>query len=356
MKININKNVLEHMLINTQNFIEKKDSSSITSHILMEVKNETLTIKATDFEIGICLKTNNFKPIEEGLASANGRKILNMVKVLKDEDLTIQTEDNNLIILQKDTKYKLAMFNPLEFPSFPTQDNKSRFEINPDEFLQSIKKISPAIDTNNPKYELNGALINLKDDKIDFVGTDTKRLALVNIKKQIDKNLSLIIPKKAINEIQKLFFENMQILYDENILIIKSENFTLFTKLINGKYPDYEKIIPKSLKYELKINKDKMIEHIKQISIVSPEMKITFNNDSIIFESLNEESGEGKTKLDYICNLNEPIYINAYSKHILDFLTNIDENEFILGYNDSTMPFLLKSKNFLTIIMPIIIT
>ena len=354
MKIEINKNVLEHMLINCQNFLDKKDSSSITSHVLLESSNNNFKIKATDYEIGIAMQTTNYKVKEDGKASANGKKLLNIIKVLKDDDISLEIENDSLHIKQGKSKFKLPMFNPEEYPEFPTTEGKAKFEIQPLDFLQSIKKITPAIDNNNPKYELNGALIDLKEGKVNFVATDTKRLALTTIEKEIEKEIALIIPKKAINEIQKLFFDEMSIYYDENLFLIQSENFIFYTKLINGKYPDYQRIIPTSVKYELTINREKMIDNLKKISIVSNEMKITFSNDVIIFESLNEDNIEAKTELNYICDLSESIFLNINSRHLLDFLANIDENEFTLQYNDSTLPFLLKSKNLKTIVMPII--
>jgi len=354
MKIEINKNVLEHMLVNCQNFLDKKDSSSITSHVLLESSNNNFKIKATDYEIGIAMQTTNYKVKEDGKASANGKKLLNIIKVLKDDDISLEIENDSLHIKQGKSKFKLPMFNPEEYPEFPTTEGKAKFEIQPLDFLHSIKKITPAIDNNNPKYELNGALIDLKEGKVNFVATDTKRLALTTIEKEIEKEIALIIPKKAINEIQKLFFDEMSIYYDENLFLIQSENFIFYTKLINGKYPDYQRIIPTSVKYELTINREKMIDNLKKISIVSNEMKITFSNDVIIFESLNEDNIEAKTELNYICDLSESIFLNINSRHLLDFLANIDENEFTLQYNDSTLPFLLKSKNLKTIVMPII--
>ncbi len=354
MKIEINKNVLEHMVINAQNFLDKKDESSITSHVLLTSKDGNFTIKASDYEIGISMQTTNYNPIVDGMASANGKKLLDSIKPLDDEDVTIEVDGEQLLLKQGKRKITFSMFNTEEYPEFPTTDSKSKFEINPIDFLKSIKKISSAIDINNPKYELNGALIDLKDSKVNFVGTDTKRLAIVQLDKDIEEELSLIIPKKAINEIQKLFFDEMKIYYDENILIIESETFNFFTKLINGKYPDYQRIIPKETKYELTLNREKIISEIKVIYPSSPEMKITLNNDSIIFESLSEDSLKARTEISYICNLPESIYINVNSRYILDFLSNIDSSEFTLGYNDSSMPFTISSDNFKTIIMPII--
>ena len=353
MNIEINKNVLEHMLINAQSFLEKKDDSQITSHILLNATGLDLKVKATEFEIGLQMQSSNVQIIETGLASANGKKLLDIIKILKDDLVSLKTEEDYLHIKQKRSKFKLPMFNAEEFPEFPTIENKSQFDIKALDFIHSVKKISPAIDTNNPKYELNGSLIDIADGEIKFVATDTRRLAIASIRKNIEYDISLIIPKKAISEIQKIFFDDMNIFYDENILIIKSENFTFFTKLINGKYPDYQRIIPKDSKIELTLNREQIIDHLKQISTISYEMKITFTSDAIIFESLNEDNIEAKTQLEFNSNLSEDISIAVNSKYILDFLAQIEQNEFKLRYNDSTLPFLLESEDFITVVMPI---
>ena len=100
MKIKINKNILEQILINCQNFIEKKDSSAITSHILMTSVNNVFTIKATDYEIGILIKNNEYEQINEGMASANGKKILDIIKSLKNENILLETQEDYLYIKQ----------------------------------------------------------------------------------------------------------------------------------------------------------------------------------------------------------------------------------------------------------------
>ncbi len=355
MKIIVNKSIFENVLNSTLNFLEKKDFTQITSHILLVAKESKLIIKATDYEIGINLEIKNVDIEEEGVATANGRKIFDIVKILNDTDTIIETQNDTLLIKQKKSKYRLPMFNPIEFPTFPTLENKRKFEINPHDFIKALKRVTPVIDTNNPKYELNGALINLIDDKIDFVATDTRRLALVELKKEEkQENIEIIVPKKAITEIQKLFFNELNIYLDENILIVKSSNFILFSKLINGKFPNYQRIIPKELKIELKLNKNDVIEKIKQVAIISKEIKISINKNEIIFENLRKENEEAKAIIEYNSNLEEEISIKTQSRYIIDFLLNTEEREFILGYNDFNLPFLLKSDNFITIIMPII--
>lgn len=355
MKVNISKTVLETILLNAQPFLEKKDLSQITSHILIEAKNSSFEVKASDYEIGLTFQSNLIRIQDEGSATANGKKLLDIIKSLKDEEVILETIRDNLYIKQRNSKFKLPMFNPEEFPEFPTILEKPKFDIDSKNFIRAIKKISPAIDSNNPKYELNGALIDIKESFINLVGTDTKRLSIIRLNTTSDENISIIIPKKAISEMQKLFNDEIEIFYDETTLIAKSDNFTFFTKLINGKFPDYDRIIPSEMNFRIQLPKDKMVDSIRQISIISNELKLTFKPEKIVFESLNDENIEAKTEIELVTGLNEEIVLGLNSRFILDFLSSVKEQNFSLGYNDSTLPFMLSSENFRTIIMPIII-
>jgi len=355
MKFTIAKSTLESLLVNTQPFLEKKDTSQITSHVLLIVNDNEMIIKATDKEIGLKTTTKHVDIQSDGKATANGKKLLDIIRILKEDKITLETVEDTLHIKQNNSKFKLPMFNTEEFPMFPNLDNLPSIELNSMELIQMFKKVSPAIDTNNPKYELNGALLNIKEDKIDIVGTDTRRLAIGKIENSNNQTLSMIIPKKAIIEIQKLFFDQIEMFYNETNLIIKTPEHYFFTHLINGKYPDYERIVPKNLKFTLSLPKSKIIESIKQVTTISQEIKITFENNSIVFESLGEENSEAKTQIEFNTKFNENFTLAVSSKYLLDFLGQIDSEEFNIGLNESNLPFVVKSGNFYTVIMPIIV-
>ncbi len=355
MKIEIKKGLLEQLLGQMQPFLEKKDMSQITSHVYLNATNSNLEVKATDYETGLQSSVDEVNIIKEGEATANGKKLLDIVRILKDRPIILETREDHLIITQDTSKFKLPMFNPSEFPTFPKTENLARIELGSEAFINSLKKIAPAIDTNNPKYELNGALIDIKNDHINFVATDTRRLALVKIETSLEKELSLIIPKKAIQEIQKIFFDELEIYYDENNLIIKNDRYLFFTKLINGRYPDYERILPKSLAFTLKLPKAKMIEAIRQITIISNEIKLTFLKDRIIFKNLSDENIEAQTELEVATPFEEKFVMAVNSKYILDFLSQTETEEFEMGINEAELPFELKESNFITIVMPIVI-
>jgi len=353
MKFTISKSILENILINMQPFLEKKDTSQITSHIYIESNNENVTFKSTDHEIGLVIQTREVRIESDGKITANGKKLLDMIRSLKNENVILEEENGILYILQNRSKYELNTYNANEYPSFPNIEDKPKIEIDSTLLIQSLKKITPAIDTNNPKYELNGALININENKIAFVSTDTRRLALVTVDNNSSDELSVIIPKKAILEIQKLFFNNIEIYYDKTYLIIKNEQFFFFTKLINGNYPDYTRIIPKDINKKFKLPKSKIIEAIKQIMIVSSEIKITFLPNSIKFESMSKDGFVALTEIEHQNDTEDEIILAVHNKYILDFLSQITTSDFEILINKSNLPFMLKSEDFLTIIMPI---
>ena len=297
MKIIVSKSIIENILIYTQPFLEKKDTSQITSHVFISVNESELTIKATDYEIGLKVSTDKVNIISQGSTTANGKKFLDIIRILKDGEINLEVKNEMLYISQSHSNFKLPTFSYNEFPEFPSYEGKDRISINSHSLIESLKKITPAIDTNNPKFELNGALIDIKQESINFASTDTRRLAIVNMPNQSSNELSIIIPKKAIVEIQKLFFDDIELYYDETNLIIHSQQYTFFTKLINGKFPEYSRIIPKEIKNTLILPKAIMIDSIKQITTISSDVKITFLNNIITFESLSDDNIEAKTEI-----------------------------------------------------------
>jgi len=355
MNITIGKSVIENILIHAGPFLEKKDTSQITSHIFLNASNNNLTLKATDYEIGFTVTTDNVNIQTEGSITANGKKFLDIVRILKDGNINLEVKKDTLHISQGHSNFKLPTFSHNEFPEFPSYKGKGRISIESHTLIESLKKITPAIDTNNPKFELNGALIDIQNQSINFASTDTRRLAVVNVTNASDNELSIIIPKKAIIEIQKLFFDNIELYYDDTNLIIHSAQYTFFTKLINGKFPEYSRIIPKEIKTTLTLPKAVMIDSIKQITTISSDVKITFLNDVITFESLSDDNIEAKTEIGYTTGFSEPFSIAINSRYLLDFLGSINNSEFNIGLNEGNLPFILSDDNFITVVMPIVI-
>jgi len=352
MKFTINKQQIENIVSSMQPFLEKKDASAITSHIYLEVINNKLNLKATDYEMGLEANINDITDYEDGKATVNGSNFLNIIRRLKNDNINFEILNNNLKINQSRSSFKLPMYDANEYPSFPDLNNLKQLDINIVNLINSIKKITPTIDNNNPKFELNGALIDIKSNKINFVATDTRRLAISHIENITNEENQIIIPKKAIIEIQKLFFDDTKIKFDNTNLVLSNNNINFFTKLINGKFPDYERIIPNNLKYSFTLPKASLIESVKLVTSLKPNVKITFSSNNILFESVDEDS-ESKTQIDIDLNIDQSFYLAVNSKYLLDFLTSSVNEKITIGYNEPNLPFYLEDKKFITIIMPV---
>ena len=129
MKIKANKQIIESILINTQPFLEKKDASQITSHILFKTFEDKCIIKATDSEIGLKIITDNIVIEDEGSFTANGKKLLDIIRILKDDEIILEVLDNTLIIKQQNSKFKLPTFDANAYPKFPTIEEKPQISL-----------------------------------------------------------------------------------------------------------------------------------------------------------------------------------------------------------------------------------
>ena len=348
MIIKIEKPQIENILNQLILFTEKRDNTQITSHILIKA-NDTLTLKATDKEIGLKIKTDA-NIIEKGEITINGKKFLNIIKTLKNKEIEIEEKKGQITIKQDNSIYQLTSFNTKEFPNFPDTQNLNKLEIEINEFINAIRKIYPVIDTNNPKYELNGALFDLKEQS-NFVSTDTRRLAIYysNAKAKEEK---IIVPKRSLAEMKRVIKEDIKIFFNKTYLILENENTFFFTKLINGNFPIYEKIVKREMKYEITLPKDEFLSHLKQVSIISNTIKITIDKEKIEFETISDETTKAKTSFEIQTDI-ENFNFTVNSKYILDFLHVIDSEYFTLELNKNDTPFILKDKNFVTIVMPL---
>ena len=354
MKFVITKNILENVIASMQPFLEKKDSSSITSHIYLEINNAKLIIKDTDYEIGLESNIDNITDMVDGKITVNGSNLLGIIKRLKNEEILFEVTNNNLVIKQNKSTFKLPTYDANEYPSLNRSENLKELSISTINFINSIRKITPAIDNNNPKFELNGALLDIKNQKINFVSTDTRRLAVSYLQNITNEEHQFIIPKKAIIEIQKLFLDDAKIYFDDTNLVISNNNNKFFTKLINGKFPDYERIIPGTLKYNFPLPKNILVESIKLVTSLFSNIKITFSSTSIIFESLDEDT-ESKTQIDIDLNIEKEFYLAVNAKYLLDFLSMSHNEKIKIGFNESNLPFYLEDDKFFTIVMPIVL-
>lgn len=355
MKILIDKIDLERILISLSPFLDKK-GDPITSSFYLIVKDGKLTVKATNLKSGLSTSTNSIIIKKEGETLVDGARLIQVIKPLKRENISLTQKDKELEVKQGRIRFRVKTISNIQsFPSFPKIDNMSRLPFNGELLKNGFEKILPSIDGNSPKYEITGGLISISNNSLFFVSTDTKRLTVVEEK--IERNegeLELIIPRQAIIEIPKLFDGDIEFTYNEDFLIIESGEFFFFTKLINGEYPNWKRIIPNEYQRELLFNRDEFIQNLKLISTIGFETKVTLSSEGIKLETLdNPLNSQAETFIETPLELDENIVFGVNNKFILDFLHSIDKDSFNFGFNEPNRPFSIWSENLKAVIMPI---
>lgn len=371
MKIEIEKSKLEKIISDMQPFLEKRDNSQITSHILIETNQNEVIFKATDYEIGITskIKTENIQDNEK--ITINGKDFLNILKNLKDDKITITNNNEKLEIKQEKTKITLPSFIAENFPEFPSNYQHSKINnINSKNILESLKKILPVIEPNNSKIEIRNALIDIKDGRVNFVATDTRRLEIIKFPIQSMEKISFMFPRRSILEIQKFFDGEAEIYLHDNNIIIENDDYIFWTRIPNGNFLDYERVIPKDsqIKFKIHINKDKMAESLKVINSISKKVKITFDKTKITFESISDGDSKAVTEInidtelnkDFIALLDENLEICMTSQYILEYIKHINTANFEFGINENrNSACILRSSHdsidFILIAIPVLI-
>lgn len=367
MKITLQKQELESILTNLQSFLNT-DITQITSHILLQTINNEIILKATNNEMGIKAKIQNEAINEDEKITISGKNFLNLIKPLDNEKIELTNDNERIKIKQKSTTIFLDQFIADEFPTFPENYESTKLNIDSKNFIDSLKKIHPIIPNNYPKEEFKNAFIDIQEYKINFVSTDGKRLEMLGFKTQSIDKLNFMISKKAIGEIKKLFNESINIYFSDNNIIIENDKYTFWTRIPNGKYIDYERIIPKSFKYEIIINKEKLLDHLKKAN--SNTTKFTINKNQITLDAYPDDektsknhdvntffdldSADNKNFIDKIKDENEIIFLNG--KHIIDYLMYADTANIKFCINENkNAACIFESDNFTLILMPIIL-
>ena len=340
----------------------KNISLPILNNILIKAKKEGLELMATNLEISV----NHFlrgKVEQEGEIIIDSKLINEYINLLPEDKVEAQLKDGELNITCKNYKTKIKTQVSNDFPILPSIDNNNFYELNFDDFKNSLSEVFFAVSFNESRPELSGILFSFQENELILVGTDSYRLSEKKIKLKNKKSLGkkdLIIPLKTAQELFRILsnFKNEDQINDSDVVKINfSDNHIFFSfgttnissKLVLGKYPDYQQIIPKTEKYQIEIEKTTLIRAVKSAGIFSKtginDISISVNNGKVVVSSSSSQTGENNIYLDAnIKGDGDEILFNY--KYLLDGLNNIKSDQIIIKMIDNNNPIIIKSKEF----------
>ncbi len=341
----------------------------ILNNILLKTEKGILVLSSTNLEIGIQTQIRG-KVEREGSFTVPSQILSNYINLLPKDQITLELVENQLNIKCKNSKTKIRGLSAEEFPLIPKIEKRNGYKIMANDFKKALQQVIFATYQDESRPEISGVLFNFnypQEGVLTLVGTDSYRLTEKKLEiKEFSKkeNIKVIVPRNTIQELLRILtLENdiLDIYLSENQILFYFNETELISRLISGKYPDYQQIIPENYKTKVVIEKNNFIKVVKGASLFSQSgindiiLDILPSENKVILSSLNNQLGEYKSEIEAeIEGMENKIVFNY--RYLLDGLLNIDDNEVKLEFINNTSPGILRpmeDKSYLYLIMPI---
>ena len=299
MDFYITKEEVVKSLNQTLGVVEKRQTLPILSNVLFEVDESSLKLTATDLESEISTTSiiSNFK--SGGKTTAPARKLNDLCRLMPDSaEIHFFLDGDNLRIETESGKYNLSTLPSEDFPVFETEETQSQINISSQNLKNLISKTSFAMGNQDWRHYLNGLYMLIDDKTITTVATDAHRLAMAtsSLNEAASESTSGIVPRKSINEIGKLVgdeSENVVVQLGHTSIAANVSGTTFVSKLIEGKFPDYEQVIPSGESSLLEVDRKNFSESLSRVSVLSSEkykgVRIITKKDSLNISANNPE-------------------------------------------------------------------
>lgn len=365
MRINASKDSLLKGIQTVQNAVSSKSTLPILSHILIEAKRDSIYLTATDLEIGVSAKIDG-EVQEEGSITVPAKKFSEIVKELPTtQNIQISVKKGQSIQIESGKSYfRLMGLLREDFPQLPDLPAHAKGVESvkiPQQTLKNMIQVTAfAMSHDETRYVLNGILFSFKDKSLKLVATDGRRLAIVEreIPEMGNLRKDVILPMKTIQELNRCLGEegDLTFFFRENQLQLQIGNTNITSRLIEGEYPNYEQVIPKKTKEELKLNTQDFLQAARRASILtnqdSQSIKINIIKDRLIITKTTPELGEVREELEVDYKGGE-LTIGFNPIFLIDVLKNIDDENVHFGFIDPEKPAVIKSgSDYTYIVLP----
>lgn len=339
----------------------------VLNNILLSTEKNKLRVSSTNLEIGINYWLAG-KIDKEGSITVPAKLINNLIDNLSNKKIELTARNNKLTVKSSDFSANINGISADEFPIIPKIKDKVLLKIKGNLLKNSLSQVVEMASLSESRPEISGVYMNFNKKSVKLVATDSFRLAEKNITLEEDladglENQSIIIPQRTAQELTRILGET-----DNNISFILSGNQVLFdlndvqiiSRLIEGQYPDYNQIIPKSFQTQVVIDRSEFIKNIKAASLFSSkinDIKLSIKPEKSLVEILAKDADIGENKSQISSKVEgKGLEIIFNYRYLLDGLNNILTDKIILEFNNSASPALIKpigDISYIYVVMPI---
>jgi DNA polymerase III subunit beta len=376
MKFSISKSHLLVGLQRVQNVVERRTTMPILSNALLKTDAKSLSLSATDLEVGIQSLLPADSVDEMGAITVRARGLLDIVRELPETIIHFQTRENNRLEIRSGK----SLFNIVglpaedfpEMPSFSSEEAQAFVRMNGTAVVAMLDKTLYAASTDEARYHLNGVYFETRDESgkrvFRMVATDAHRLSLVdNPEALFDENAwvlfkeGVIVPRKGLNELRRLLSEGKEdffVTIKGRMLFVKRENIFLSMRLIEGKYADYRRIIPENATQSISLDRDSFLSSLKRISLMSSDksrsVTLSLSPGMLQLTSQSPELGDAKEEISVDYD-GEELKIGFNSRYLIDAVSTIEGERVLLELKGKQNPGVIRSlqgANHTSVVMP----
>ena len=368
MEFKIKKEDMLDALTKVQGITGKKTNILITSNVLVSAKESAVSIKATDLEMAF-RASYEAEVLGDGSTAVPSRKLYEIVRAFPSDILSIkETENKWMQIADKKIEYNIVGMEPDDFPNFPDISGVELFEIDVNVLKNMINKTIYSVLGDEGRVQLSGvcfeSLTTGKDKVIRMVSTDGHRLSKIDYVIEDDKSLTLkkgvIIPKSGIVEVLRILEEagSVEMGFKDNNFVVQKDEEVLIIRLVEGDFPDYNMVIPKTGRKEMKVQKEDFLMMLRRVSILSsdkhPGIRFKINKEELEATVTNPEIGESKETIS-VSYEGPPFEIAFNPRYFIEALSSMDSEEIVVRLKDEVNPCTIEGvgdPGFLGVIMP----
>ena len=333
MKINVPLGELSKKMNAISSVVPGKTTMPILSMVLINVEGSTISFTATDLDISVTSKVAGTVEAQGSIA-VPAKKIAEIVKSLSGDEVTMEAEGEKLTIRCGKSRFSVNGRSADDFPKMPKQESSTEFEIQAPLLRKMIKKTIYAVSTDLTRPALCGVLWEVDRNGLTMVSTDGHRLAKVEAKLEL-KNVEkaeVIVPPKALSTFRSYSEkdEMIRVGLGDNSVSIEMDNVSIYSRLLEGPFPSYQKVIPAGNEKALLVPREDLSAATRRVSILSDalthQVVFSLDRDKLTLHVATQDLGDAREELE-ATYADEPMEIGYNAAYIQDILRTIDGDE-----------------------------
>lgn len=364
MRFSLQREVLLKPLTQVVNVVERRQTLPVLANLLARVEGDQLSLTGTDLEVEMVARTR-VDDAQAGEVTIPARKLFEIVRALPDgSKVTVSQTADKITVQAGRSRFTLASLPANDFPSLDEVDATERVKVGEASLKELIERTAFAMAQQDVRYYLNGLLFDLRDKALRCVATDGHRLALCEavLEDTVQTKRQIIVPRKGVLELQRLLEggdRELELEMGRSHIRVKRDDVTFTSKLIDGRFPDYEAVIPIGADREVKIDREALRASLQRAAILSNEkyrgVRIEVSPGQLKINAHNPEQEEAQEEVEADTKV-DSLTIGFNVNYLLDALSALRDEHVVLQLRDANSSALVReasSEKCRHVVMPL---